>query len=454
MEVKPIDVQLPHRYKARPYQANLFSEFFATQKKRFLVYWHRRAGKDKTYFQIAVAATQEAPGAYWYMLPKATQARKAIWKGRGKDGVRFLDHIPPEIIKSINNTEMYVEFTNGSLLYVLGSDSYDNLVGNNPLGVVFSEWPLCDPRSWDYIRPILAENGGWAMFCGTPRGKNHGYTMLKNASKLKDRWYVSVLTANDTVDNEGNPIITPEIIQNERDEGMSEDMIQQEYFCSFEALLPGLVYKDELRAAIEQNRITNVPIDPTLPINTAWDLGYNDQTSIWFWQAVGNEIRLVDYHQDNRKSVQHYCNNVIKTWAIKHGCRYETGRHLGPHDCEKHDMNGKTAQMYAAECGIRMERTARPHRKRDGLAAVRKLWYRIWIDDSREGSQLGYACLSSYHREKDEEKDTFKDEPVHDWSSHGADALQTLALGFNESMAGGFKPAQTGQAQTDWDPFD
>jgi hypothetical protein len=164
---KQITVNLPYLYNSRPYQEDLFGAMFVQKLLRFAVVWHRRAGKDKTYWQMAIAATQVRKGVYWYMLPKQTQARKVIWRGMGKDGFKFLDHIPDGIVKNLNNTEMCVEFNNGSLLYVLGSDSYDNLVGGNPVGVVFSEWSLCDPAAWDFIRPILLENGGWSMFCYT-----------------------------------------------------------------------------------------------------------------------------------------------------------------------------------------------------------------------------------------------------------------------------------------------
>jgi len=443
------EITIPNEWQPRPHQLPFFQAM--ETKKRGCLVWHRRAGKDSSSLNFTAKEMFKRVGNYWHLFPKQTQARKAIWNGIDGQGRKILTQAFPESIrKRTQGTEMMLELVNGSTWQLCGSDNYDSLVGSNPVGVVFSEWALCDPNAWSYIRPMLAENGGWALFIYTSRGKNHGYSLYKMARDNPD-WHCEILTVDDTKREDGSPVIGPDIIAEERAEGMREDIIQQEYYCSFDAQIPGAVYGDELRAAIDDKRVCSLPIDPALSINTAWDLGYNDQTSIWFWQAVGKEIRLVDYYECNRKAISHYVNK-IKEWSLKHGCNWQLGRHLGPHDCERHDMNGKTAKMYAAECGLHMERTVRPARKRDGIQAARKLFPRLWIDDTR--AELGYSCISSYHREMDDKKQSFIDEPVHDWSSHGADALQTLALGFNESMSEGFKQHETIQAKTSFNVFD
>lgn len=426
--VETIKVSLPYRYTARPYQQDLFDAMFRRKMARFAVVWHRRAGKDKTYWQIAVAAAMQKPGSYWYMLPKQTQARKAIWKGRGKDGLTFLDHIPKEIIKSINNTEMYVEFTNGSLLYVLGSDTYNNLVGNNPLGVVYSEWSLCDPASWDYLRPILAENGGWAMFCYTPRGRNHGYSLLQTAKKFPDRWYSSVLTVDDTTDNDGNPIITPNIIQQERDEGMSEDMIEQEYYCSFDAAVPGCYFAKEMKAAYEDNRVCRVPVEQSLPVYTFWDLGISDDMAIWLMQPIGKEIRWIASYNNSGYGMQHYIDWLLE-YQKKYKIRY--AKHYAPHDIAVRElMSGVSRLKTAQDMGIDFETVPRTPDKSDSIEAVRKFFPRFLFDSER--CEYGLSAIASYHREYDEDKKVFLPRPCHDWSSNLADALQTFAMAWED----------------------
>ncbi|MCP4489718.1 MAG: hypothetical protein GY820_20745, partial [Gammaproteobacteria bacterium] len=173
-------------------------------------------------------------GNYWHLFPKQRQARKAIWNGIDGDGRKILKQVFPEVIRDrTDGTEMMIELKNNATWQLCGSDNYDSLVGSNPVGVVFSEWSLCDPNAWDYIRPMLLENGGWAIFIYTSRGKNHGYNTY-NMAKKSDKWFCELLTVNDTKRIDGSPVITPEMIQSERDEGMSEEMIQQEYYCSFD----------------------------------------------------------------------------------------------------------------------------------------------------------------------------------------------------------------------------
>jgi len=168
-------------------------------------------------------------GVYWHMLPLNTQARKVVWDAIDKQGRRVIDQVfPLPLRKSVNSTEMKIELWNGSIWQCVGSDNYNALVGSNPVGVVFSEYSLADPASWDFIRPILAENGGWALFIYTPRGKNHGYTLYNTA--LAAGWFVQKLTVDDT------KAVPLGVIEEERRAGMSESMIQQEFYCSFEAM--------------------------------------------------------------------------------------------------------------------------------------------------------------------------------------------------------------------------
>ena len=197
--------------------------------KRAVAVWHRRAGKDSTALNYTACEAIEKPGVYWHMLPTQRQARKVVWDGIDRKGRRVANQVfPREIVKKKRADEMQIELINGSIWQLCGSDNYDSLVGANPVGVVFSEWSLCNPAAWDFIRPILSENGGWAIFIYTPRGKNHGYKMAEMARKNPD-WFYSRLTVEDTARDDGSPVITSEAIQAERDAGMYEEMIQQEF---------------------------------------------------------------------------------------------------------------------------------------------------------------------------------------------------------------------------------
>ena len=174
-------IQLPFHFKPRPYQLPFFRAMDGGLKRAVLVH-HRRAGKDKSAFNFMVKEAFKRVGIYYYFFPTYNQGRKVLWDGIDKDGFRFLDHIPKEVRKGDpNQTEMKQMLINGSMIQIVGSDNVDTIVGTNPVGCVFSEYPLQDPSGWDFVRPILRENGGWAVFCYTPRGKNHGYDLYAMA---------------------------------------------------------------------------------------------------------------------------------------------------------------------------------------------------------------------------------------------------------------------------------
>lgn len=217
-------ISLPYKFTPRPYQIpflNAWDDGF----KRFILVWHRRSGKDKTVFANIVKKMFEKKAAYFYFAPTYKQGKKIIWDNIDKDGMKFLDHIPKELIKNKNENEMKIELRNGSYVQIVGTDTIDSVMGSNPYGCVFTEFSLQHVDAWNYIRPILAENGGWAIFVFTPRGTNHAYTLLEKA-KDNPNWFTQILTVDDT------HVITQESLDEERSQ-MPDDLFQQEYYCKF-----------------------------------------------------------------------------------------------------------------------------------------------------------------------------------------------------------------------------
>ena len=294
---------------------------------------------------------------------------------------------------------------------------------------------MCDPNAWGYIRPILAENGGWAVFIYTPRGKNHGHSLYQMAQKSNE-WFCQNLTVRDTKRADGTPVINPDIIEQERLEGMEEALIQQEFYGSFEAQIAGAYFADQIATAKEQGRVSRLPIEPSLAVHTAWDLGISDAMSIWLFQAIGKEIRLIGYYENNGKGMEHYIQ-WLNQYAATNGVML--GQHLAPHDIEVRELtSGRSRKDVAREMGISFRTVQRPRTKAEGIQAIRRMFPRFWFDEDK--AEHGLNCIASYHREFDEKRNVFRDMPVHDWSSHGADALQTLALGWQESMISGRRP--------------
>lgn len=220
-------VTIPHQFKPRPYQLPFLKAMDSGIKRAVLVH-HRRAGKDKVCFNYTIKQACTRVGTYFYFLPEFSQAKKVIWDNIDNDGFRMLDHIPKEIIKNLNATELKITLVNGSIIQLMGADVFDKSgVGTNPIGVVFSEYSIQRQEIWNFVRPILAVNGGWAVFNFTPRGQNHAYQLLEMAKSLPDTWYTQVLSIEDT------GVLTGEDIAREREEGMSQAMIDQEFYCKF-----------------------------------------------------------------------------------------------------------------------------------------------------------------------------------------------------------------------------
>mgnify|MGYP003640745237 CR=1 FL=1 len=359
----------------------------------------------------------ERVGVYWHMAPTQKQVRKIVWDNIDSAGRRMVDQVwPQETRKSTRNDEMKIELRNGSIWQCVGSDNYDSLVGANPVGVVFSEYSLANPAAWDYIRPILAENGGWALFIYTPRGTNHGEELYRMA-ELNDDWFHEILTVDDTNS------ISKEAIEDERGAGMSEEKIQQEFFCSFAGIMDGSYYGKYLKNAEEEDRINSVPVESEIEVHTSWDLGVNDTTVIWAYQIIGKEIRMINHYEQSGEGLGHYAG-IINGWAEKHGYRY--GDHNFPHDVAVRELGtGKSREETLRELGIRVK-IAPKLSIEDGINAVRRIISRCWFD--KKNCAEGLRALRQYRVEYDEKRQTFRNTPLHDWASNSADAFRYLAV--------------------------
>ncbi|MFH1327386.1 MAG: hypothetical protein ABIH76_00815 [Candidatus Bathyarchaeota archaeon] len=359
------------------------------------------------------------PGIYYYLLPTFTQAKKIIWDGMTIDGKKFLDYIPKEITKSVNASELKIEIkANGgsSIIQLIGTDHYDSIRGTNPRGCVFSEYAYQNPNAWDVISPILKVNKGWAVFNSTPNGKNDFYDLYNFAQENKD-WFCELLTIDDT------SVLNREDMDAERAEGKSEEMIMQEYFCSFDIGTLGSYYADYVNKARSEGRICAVPVNPNIPVDLFLDLGRNDATSIIFMQTVGKELHVVDFYEYSGVGVEHYLK-VLDDYGYRYGTTYL------PHDAtHKRLESNKTIEDQFREGGLRTE-IVEKHEINNGVQEVRRIFPRIWFDKER-CFQLVRA-LENYHKEWDEKAKVFKNHPKHDWSSHAADAMRYLAMGFRE----------------------
>lgn len=255
----------------RPYQQKVEDKFNEGIQRHLLI-WHRRAGKDVFGLSKARQECVKRIGTYVHFFPKHIHAKRALWRGIDPNkGARFIDIAFGDIEADRNNQDMLIEMMNGSTWALMGSDNYDsNVIGGNVVGVVFSEWALCNPKAWEYIRPILRENNGWAMFITTFRGRNHAWQMVQ---RLKDNpdWFVDVRDITQTSDTEGNPIISNTDVEKDRDEGMPESLIQQEYFCNPEAVAEGSIYGKQVERLRDEKSRHRAVWNPNKPVYAAWN---------------------------------------------------------------------------------------------------------------------------------------------------------------------------------------
>lgn len=390
------------------------------------------------------------------MLPEAAQARKAIWTAinphTGK--LRIDEAFPLELRESTHQQEMMIKLRCGSTWQVVGSDNFNSLIGSPPIGIVFSEFSVANPLSWAYLRPILRENGGWALFIYTSRGRNHGATMYYGA-KDDPKWFAELLTADDT------GILTPEELAEElreykRDYGeeAGQAFFDQEYYCSFDSAILGAVYGSIVRKLEQQGRVTSVPHDPALPVHTAWDVGFDDLTFIWFWQTIRGEIRLIDCYQNSQQDTYFYCEQIrgqklmrsatgelvtvpgadgkpVPQWSdeiipeASHRLAYKFDRHWVPHDAANKLMaaGGRSIVNQAWDVGVKMS-VIPATSQQNSINAFRATLPKCWIDEKK--CENGISALRSYHFPFNEETKTFDSKPKHDWSSHACDAGEII----------------------------
>lgn len=426
---------MPHLWRPRPYQAKLW-QYLERGGKRAVAVWHRRAGKDDVCLHWTAISAITRPGNYWHMLPEAAQARKAVWDAiNPHSGIRRIDEaFPAAIRRRTLNNEMKIEFVNGAIWQVVGSDNYNSLVGAPPVGVVFSEWALADPASWSYLRPALRENGGWALFIFTPRGRNHAAAFYEGAAG-DDKWFAEKLGAHQT------GVFTQEQLDEElkeyireTDEETGTSRFRQEYLCDFSVAVVGSYYGKLMGRVDDEKRITSVPWNPKHEVITAWDFGKTDSTAIWFVQYVGREIHVIDYYESAGAGAEHYAK-VLKEKP------YAYGRCIWPHDVDNDTFLGSIKSTFNS---LGFWGDVLPNESiEEGIQAARNLLPRCWFDGDK--CRRGIECLRQYKRKWDDKLKAFHAEPLHDWASHGADAFRYLAKGLKEPE-GKFEPIDYGKS--------
>lgn len=399
------------KLKYRP--RTVFEDFHKRKERWAVLVCHRRAGKTVASINdliIKALLENKKHAQYAYIAPYYSQAKSVAW--------RYLERFAEPVMVKSNQSELWVELINGARIRLFGADNPDSLRGNFLDGVVMDEMADMKPSVWGaVVRPLLADRRGWCVFIGTPKGHNSFYDIYREATK-SDNWYTKVLRADQSK-------LLPDDELDDARQSMSPDQFEQEFLCSFEAAILGSYYGSEMRWLTDLNRITTVDYDPMFPCHTAWDLGFNDSTAIWWFQVVYGEIRVLDYHQSNGQSIPFY-TGLIAQKENEFGYKY--GYHYLPHDARAKTLasGGKSIiEQISTKIDIKHLKIVPNLSLQDGIQATRLALTRAWFDNRCEE---GIECLRQYQREYDEDKKVFRDKPRHDWTSHGSDAFRYLSV--------------------------
>lgn len=404
-------------YAPRPLQLHIHNS-----AKRFTVLvCHRRFGKTVMAINhlIRAAATCELERPrFAYLAPLYKQAKSVAWD--------YLKHYSAPIPgATTNESELRCDLPNEARISLLGADNPDALRGIYLDGVVLDEPSQMRPSVFsEIIRPALSDRKGWAMFIGTPKGHNAFHDLFQDAmhgfrdsngqrSGPDPEWLSALYRASDTNILDGAELESARSL-------MSADEYAQEYECSFDAAIRGAYYADQFRFLDKEDRIGSVPWEPSVPVQTAWDLGIDDATAIWFAQCVGREVHIIDYYEASGVGIDHYAQ-LLKSKP------YTYADSILPHDGGAREKGtGISISQYLSNLGIRNNVLPREDIE-PGIQAVRNLLQKCWFDRTKCAD--GLEALRQYRTEWDEKRETPRPRPLHDWTSHGADAFRYLSLG-------------------------
>ena len=388
---------------------------------------HRRAGKTFAAANDLIRAAitcKSANPLFAYIGPFRSQAKDVAWSA--------IKYFSEPIQSAVNEAELMVTLINGAKIRVFGADNADAMRGLGFDGVFMDEVGDFKPSVWGaVIRPALSDKQGWAVFAGTPKGKNHFWKIWDDATtRLKDEWFSMMLKASESG-------ILPQSELDDVKRQITPDQYLQEYEVSFEAAILGAYYGREMRELSDVGQIREVPYDPSLTTFTAWDIGHRDDTSIWWFQIVGTEIHVIDFYTVSGSGVE----ELGKFVASK---PYHYTKHYLPHDARAKTFasNGKsTIEQLIQFLGFENLAIVPSLSVQDGIQAVRMSLPHCWFDETK--CKDGIEALRQYEREYDEDTKAFRASPKHNWASNPADAFRMLAISWREAPKGTGKPANS-----------
>lgn len=403
-DARSVEVVVPYRPRT------VWLPFHQSAKRWRVAVAHRRAGKTVALINECIrgAMTCSLPSPrFSYIAPFLNQSKAIAWD--------YLKHYAGAIPgTSFNESELRADLPNGARVRLFGADNPNALRGIYHDGVILDEFGDMDPTVWtEVVRPALSDRKGWAAFAGTPRGKNEFYNLRNRGLKHDPEWETWILKASET------HLLSPDDLKDARD-SMDESTYAREYECDFDASIEGAYFAKEMAKAEADKRLTRVPYEPTVKVDTWWDLGIDDATAIWFVQDVGSERRIIDYIEVSGEGLAQIVKRLDAT-------DYRFGRHVLPHDAEARELGtGVSRTETLTRMGLKNIEIVPQQEVADGINAVRLMLSKCWFDTVK--CERGIEALKQYRREWDGKRQVWRDRPLHDWASHAADAFRYGAV--------------------------
>ena len=395
-------------YKPRPHQVDVHKKL---QRFNVLV-CHRRFGKTVLCINEVLKKCLEnrlPRPRYYYIAPTYQMAKRTAW-----DYLKEYTSVLPDV--QYHETELRADLPNGGRIQLLGCERPDSLRGLYMDGVILDEVAQMPTRLWtEIVRPALSDREGFLIAIGTPQGHNAFWTLYDHANH-QDDWYAETFKASETN-------IISELELNEAKALMPPEIYEAEFECSFDSSAIGSIYARGLNKADDDGRVTKVPYDESMKVNTFWDLGMADKTAIWFVQQKGSAFHIIDYLEESGESLEYYASALQDKGYI-----YDT--HYLPHDANVREIGTGVSRLETAQSlGLRTAIVPKLSIE-DGINAVRMILARCWFD--HEKCKDGLDALRQYRWATTDKGET-KNKPVHDWTSHSADAFRYFAVGKNQS---------------------
>lgn len=419
-----------------------FIPFHETKKRFRTVRAHRRFGKTVGFVNDSIKGAltdveilakerglkydaaklkewREMPRQFAYIAPYHKQAKTIAW-----ESLKYYSSPIPGI--RVNESELRIDFPGNGRVRLFGADNINALRGLKNWDIKMDEFSDFDPSLWkEAISPTGIDTLAPITFGGTTKGADHFYDLCE-ANKNDPDWFNLFLPASLT------GVLTQEQLDQEKK--LNGELAFLREYELLATAIEGAIFGPEMRWLEENGRIRDIILEEHVPIETYWDLGWNDYTIVVFVQRIFQNVHIIDCAAFFQESMLEIAKKLQKM-------DYRYGTHHLPHDANNGEQtSGMSRKDVLQQVFSDVIVHSRPKIKEDALDAFRTSYKRFLFNNATEGSKTLWKALRSYRREFNEETRVWGSVPKHSWESHYADALLLCAQDMRQGVMGAMPP--------------